>query len=124
MPQIQDKFVTLLQTLFQATQKEKVQWEDTVELDIYRTWVGDGAVRIGRFEAPALRPSDDEYAAPSFFYRAWLLNANGEVVDEIECWQGAESYTLLKDLFNLVRRRAKNVDQLLDNMLNNLRSKE
>jgi hypothetical protein len=116
----QSKTMALLDALLQATSHGEVRWEDTASEDVFRTWIGDGGVKIGE----ALHADEDESVFGRKTYTAWVLNPKDEVVDQIELGPTAAGYSVLEGLFTLARRNARNADDVVDNMLSALKSRK
>jgi hypothetical protein len=111
------KILALLRALQKATDQGKVTWEGTAADHVFRVWVGDRMVKIGEF----VNSAEGEGNTGRPCYRAWVLNSLDEVVDAMECSGGAE-FVVLEQLFQSARRRARNSDQVLDEMLKALQT--
>lgn len=115
-----EKILSVLEALLQATMRGEIEWENTATEDLFRAWVGDQNVKIKEWH----RPGEDESDPGEIYFTAWVVNSLDEVVDKIELWPSQTGYPLIESLFDLARRNARKADQVLDNILSVLKSKQ
>lgn len=109
------KLVQLLDALLKATQEGRVHWEVTASKEAFRASLGDGMVRIGIIDHPLRRFNLPKEAARPEEFEAVLLDVSGREVDSVR--QVPERPDLLSELYNLARRDALKVDDLIDHLL-------
>lgn len=107
-----ERFMQLINELYQATLDGRVRWEETAKEGVFRVGLGDGLVRIES-------GSDDE---ENYCVMVYLLNSQGRVVDELRAWDNSEHYKLLLDLYQKARSSALNIDEVVDSMLSDLKA--
>jgi hypothetical protein len=106
----QEKFLRLLEILDKKAEAGRIAWESTPDEYTFRTWIGEGAIRISG-------GVDDQGRA---YFSACLINDRDEVADELVVSKGEPGFTPLERLFNAARRKARSADELLDSMLGQL----
>jgi hypothetical protein len=112
---VQEKMMSLIGELLQATEKGGVQWEGTPSENVFRAWIGDGCVKLKESRGLGDNGTEDCVSL-------WVLNADDETVDRLELSPAQDGYAQLQQLFALARRKSRKADQVLDQMLKVLRS--
>ena len=113
---VNEQFRQLLRKLSDATARGKIAWEETADENMFRTALGQGMVRIGKSHFQV----EDETSVPA--YTAVLLDSDGSVADELEVASG-QDFVVMEALFNMARQQARNAEDLLKSMLNELETK-
>ena len=93
----------LVQFVLQKTKDGKLQWEVLGD-DFYQAPIGDNVVTI-----------DSQRRTYSFTVR----NSLGQIVDRLDAVFGEGD--ILESLFNMARRQALKTDEILEDMMTNLR---
>jgi hypothetical protein len=107
-----ERFIELINELYQATLDGRVRWEETTKEGVFRVGLGDGLVRIHS----GLDDQND------FYVSVYLLNNQGRVVDELSNSEGGRHSGMLLDLYNRARSSALNIDKVVDSMLSDLKA--
>ena len=107
-----ERFMQLINELYQATLSGRVRWEETTKEGVFRIGLGDGLVRIHS-------GLDDQ---GDFRVSVYLLNNQGRVVDELSTSESGQHYGMLVDLYNQARSSALNLDKVVDSMLTDLKA--
>ncbi len=110
------KFIILLRNLLEASIEGKVQWEETPVEESFRVFLGSAIVRVSR--------TFDEVFERTC-YSVVLVDQDGKSLDEITTGRTDDEgeQRLLIDLFEVARRRALDVDGLLDGLIQSLNKK-
>lgn len=107
-----ERFIQLIDELYQATLDGRVKWEETAEEGVFRVGLGDGIVRIHS----GLDDQND------FCVSVYLLNNQGRVVDELRNWEGGDHNSMLLDLYQQARASALHIDEVVESMLTDLKA--
>jgi hypothetical protein len=97
----------LLRVLNTATDKDKLQWNETAEEDTYRAEFGLGMVRISK------EPTSSRYVLS-------LLDREGILLDEYRP-SGEGTLVAIEHLYKKARSRALNLDWKLQGMYDHLK---
>jgi len=110
------KFVTLLRNLLEASIEDKVQWKETPIEDSFRLILDRTIVRVSRTFDEVLERT---------CYSVSLVDTEGKSLDEMSSvhTEDKTELRLLMDLFEVARRRALDVDGLLDGLIQTLNKK-
>lgn len=108
----------LVAALTDATRKGTAQWSSRDEQTMYLA-TNSGSI--------LLKPRDDDGAAP---YAISVLNEQGNVIESFSSssdWTGPEEdelEILVGELYSLARRKALNIDTVLNNIIREISSPE
>lgn len=109
------KFITLLTKLLEVSQAGRVKWEETPAEYTYRILLDHRAfVHVSR------QLTD---FSENFLYEATVVNTDGKPVEGISVadtsadTSGTSEIGLLRDLFDVARRSAMDVDGMLDGLI-------
>jgi hypothetical protein len=107
------KFVKFLETLRDATRQGRLDWSKTAEEDTFRVLLNQTIVRVGK--------SFDEIGDRTYYF-ATLVDSEGETLEHItsDYDDDGAHFELLKDLYDMARRRSGKVDDLLDRLISDL----
>ena len=110
------KFISLLRNLLEATEEGKLAWEETPNENTYRVFLDRAIVHISA-------DSDEPFAL--VYYTASLKNPDGKELESLTVSRNEESddWQLFADLYEAARRRAINVDGLLDGLIESVKKK-
>ena len=112
---ISKKIFRLVRRLFQLTQENKLQWEETGHEGVYQLPVDDFIVRMAAEKS-------GEHQPPRYVLR--VCNAKGIVLEEISDAdineRVAESEEYMKDLYLRAHRSAMHVEAAIDRIINRL----
>jgi hypothetical protein len=106
------KFVHLLQSLLEGTQRGSVRWEKTISKDDFRVSLDGAFVRVGRVVV------DDEDLDEASDTYATLVTPRGETLEYIYSHDLAPEYpALIQELLSIARRQVMKVDDILDRLI-------
>ena len=108
------KLANLIVLLKQATEGGRLRWETTPDENTFRVLLGSGFMRLSKSFGTA-HPMETSYTLT-------ILDHNGLLVDEYTPEEG-EDYFQLADLFGIARRSALNLEAVLDQMLQELKTR-
>jgi hypothetical protein len=106
-----EKLLRLLKAVADSTDKGKVKWEATPSENVFRTWIGDGVIQL------SCRSFRDQNDQPEKTYSVRVLDASDEIVEE---WDSSDYF--MEKLYASARRQAKNADDVMERMLDRLKS--
>ena len=106
----EEKLIRLLQQLKIASEHDRLDWQETADEGSFRVHLGGGMVRVGE----GVCRDDDDMPHPA--YHVTILDRRGNVVDEMS-ETGGPLFDLIGEVHRLARRRARNAEQALDEML-------
>lgn len=113
---ISNKIFTLVRRLFQLTQEEQLQWEETGREGVYQLSIEDYIVRV------AEERSEDPKAPPRYVLR--ICNAKGIVLEQFSDTDFEERIhdagEFMQDLYTRARRIAMGVETALDRIIRHL----
>jgi hypothetical protein len=107
-----EKFANLLTIVLDGTRKNKFTWRETADEDTFSSSLGSGVVFLYKGEV-----FQEGWEGPPWIYRASLY-ADGRLIEELECTFSSKYYSLLEELYVEARRSARETDETLDNLLN------
>ena len=108
-----ERFTQLITELHEATVNGKIRWLEAATEGTFRVGLGEGLVRI----EPQYNHEADQPG-----YAIYLLNKHARIVDEFETWEGGENYPLLRELYQSARGSARNINEVIDLMLSDLKA--
>jgi hypothetical protein len=115
------KFVQLIKSLKTATEQGRIEWSETVDEHTFRALLPNAIVRIAKVFNEKMQLEDQDLNEPA--YIASLVDDGGEVLESVTSGQErGQHYVLLSELFELARRRARRIDDLLDRLITNVDS--
>jgi hypothetical protein len=107
------KFVRLLQSLLEATQRGRLRWEQTISKEDFRVQFEGVIVRVGEH---ARSEEDDEKDLLTPY--ATLIGPGGRTLEFAEPEDlEPENSDMIKDLYNAVRRQVLQIDDILDRLI-------
>jgi hypothetical protein len=109
-----ETFLALLDTLLQRTRNGKLTWSDTADENVFRLVMENGMIRVER--DPSVSEDLDE--APDTLL---VLNRENKVVDRFVP-KNRETSEKLSRLWEMARRSARNADQVLANLLQEIKA--
>ncbi len=109
------KMSALLNLLKNGTESRRLQWQTTPDGNTFRVSLNNGLVRLSRNESEALFPVHVTYTLT-------ILDPSGQLIDDYTP-EGEEEKNTLSQLFGLARRSALNLENILDDMLGELKSR-
>jgi|SRR5579885_3211806 hypothetical protein len=112
-----EKVIQLLRLLLQETRANRVEWEFFSEDNMIRAKVGDGLLRIERQEGVRLEDISGRVLENATVYNIWVIDSKGAVCDEFVLTPLEPDYHSAKELFELARRKARNTNEVLDDMI-------
>jgi len=107
-----DKMLKIIDRLHQHSVEGKVIWRETERTDSFQVSFSGYSVRTD------VRRSRKTPGAQEYFVS--VLNANGDVMEEIGDEDLEDYFVLMKELFEMARRKALGVDGALDQILDEL----
>lgn len=109
------KITDLLALLKNGTESRRLQWQTTPDENTFRVSLGTGLIRLSRNDSETLTPLPVRFTLSIFDHRGQLIDDySPEAEDEKDS---------LSELFGMARRSALNLDKILDNMLEELKSR-
>lgn len=112
----ESKNAALIQRLHARTKEGKILWERTIDEGVFRATVGATSVSL----VPDKTPDGWGNYVDTTLLR--IFNDEGSVIEEIssDSVGKREFADLLQELYELARRQAMGVDQILDKLLDQL----
>jgi hypothetical protein len=112
------RLLELLQTLLQATEEGKADWQPTDRVEAY--------VIVGTRSSVVIQTADQDSVAP---YEMVLLDDKGTVAESVRSHRGTGMSSLgeknpwaddLRSLWNGARVRALHIDEMVDTMIDDI----
>ena len=113
-----EKLLQLVRLLTERTDAGKVKWSQVFE-GVFRTTVANSLIRISQGEKE-IEVDDGEWKSFPLINIA-VTNPDGEVVEDEDVVEGDSGFVSSERLFKAARRSATHGDELLDELLNNLK---
>ena len=106
------KFMQLLASVKDATEQGRLKWAETIDEETFRVVLKGAIIRLSRVFV-------DDVDGGSFYVVARLADHDGHTLDvwTVTDLPAEQSPEFLDSLFDLARRSAKNVDDLLDHLI-------
>ena len=115
------KFILLLESLKSASEAGRVEWTETLDVNTYRVPFDKASVRVGQFYDYDGDDKNDE--TPK--YQAVLTDEKGNWLEVVTSKDDDGRYALLiMELFELARRSARKLDDLLDSLISNISTRK
>lgn len=109
------KIAALLDLLKNGTETRRLQWQTTPDGNTFRVALAHGMVRLSRNESESPEPLQMNYTLT-------ILDRSGQLIDDY-IPGGEEEKAAFAQLFGMARRSALNLDDILDDMLEELKSR-
>lgn len=119
-----ERSLALVQTLYKQTQDGKVEWQEGGDARSFRT-------DIGNFDLIIRQIPDQDYPDEPDFSLEIVEKHSGTVIETIsnvtlrpvmdhKTAEGLNPYNVLYEMFQMARRRALKIDDVLENILHQL----
>jgi hypothetical protein len=105
-----NKQIALIQGLLRKTEVDEAHWNTTEVSDQYKLLLQSGSILVDKYA------EEDEYELAVF-------NSKGTQIDTLRLGRYDAGYEELFQLFNIIFRKLHNVDETLDSMLGEIKSK-
>ena len=112
---VNEKIQRLVSDLLAATETGRVRWEDTADENTFRTSLRSGMVQVGKSAAP---PEEEGMDA---CHQVSLFDRRGRLIEELTV-PALKGWEELAHLFEAARRSARKTDEVLDQILAEIKS--
>lgn len=111
---MESKYKEIVNILIEKTKSGKVSWEETSMSNRFIVNIGMNAIVVGYID----KPFDNECQS----YTIDILNLLGCTVEKTTIGHNdKEGYTLMEQLYNIVKRNVMKVDETLDDIISDLK---
>lgn len=107
------KYLALLESLIDATNRGRIRWEETASEDEFRTLINPEIVRIGR------HLNREEFEN---YFLLTLVNSGGKIIEQ-QAFSNGPDFEAAETLFEMARRDALRVDDFIDRMISAVKSR-
>jgi hypothetical protein len=104
------KFIELLRRIHDSTLKGSLRWEPAMDKDAYSLDLGKAVLTLGYSVG----------YGPTTYY-AMLEDHSGKPLERLWESETDSHFEFLRDVYELARRKALNVDALLDDLIKNVK---
>lgn len=105
---IPEAYLKVVEKLLELSRAGVVNWQESAKANAFTVAMSTGALRIGLI-------GSDPFGSPAG-YRCELVGPGGTVADGFIVNRGEHDYPKLGQLYELGRRKAKKIDQLISSI--------
>lgn len=126
---VDEKYKELINKVIQKTSEGKSNWLSTGQEDQYVLHLSKGSIVIDKYDRRMSRQVNRMVGGQVDFlntYEITISNDDGNVVDSFSVSEDEkpEAWSLLKELYDCARRSYLKIDETLDGMLEEVKTKE